>query len=117
MRYLVLAIFCLNGMAWADTKRIEIYPLSQSYWDVKWGDTLGGIVDTLIPHNAYLQRQLMRDIIRLNPEAFPDGKPHRMLSNRRLWLPNAIKPQQDTARASDYRIETYQWGNIKRKLE
>ena len=117
MRYLVLAIFCVTSLAWADSKRIEVYPLSQSYWDVKRGDTLGGIVDTLIPHNVYLQRQLMRDIISLNPEAFPDGNPRRMLANRRLWLPNALKPQQNTARRPDYTIESYQWGNIKRRLE
>ncbi|MBT8130135.1 MAG: hypothetical protein KJP10_09085 [Gammaproteobacteria bacterium] len=117
MRYLVLAIFCLSGLAWADSRRIEVYPLSQSYWDVKRGDTLGEIVDTLIPHNPYLQRQLMRDIMSLNPEVFPDGNPRRMLADRRLWLPNSVKPRQDTAGTSDYTIETYQWGNIKRKLE
>lgn len=117
MRYLVLAIFCVSGLAWADSRRIEVYPLSQSYWDIKRGDTLGEIVDTLIPRNPYLQRQLMRDIMSLNPEVFPDGNPRRMLANRRLWLPNAMKPQQNTARTPDYTIETYQWGNIKRKLE
>lgn len=117
MRYLVLAIFCCTGLAWADSKRIEVYPLSQSYWDVRRGDTLGEIVDTLIPHNPYLQRKLMRDIMSLNPQIFPDSNPRRMLANRRLWLPNTVKPRQDTAGTSGYAIESYQWGNIKRKLE
>ena len=107
-------ILCFTGLAWADSKRIEVYPLSQSYWDVKRGDTLGEIVDTLIPQNPYLQRKLMRDILSLNPDVFPDGNPHRMLANRRLWLPNAVKQPDNTARASDYTIETYQGGKFKR---
>jgi Tfp pilus assembly protein FimV len=115
MRYLVLTIFCFTHLAWADSKRIEVYPLSQSYWDVKRGDTLGEIVDTLIPQNPYLQQKLMRDILSLNPAVFPEGNPHRMLADRRLWLPNTVKQPQDTAKSSDTLIETYQWGSIKRR--
>jgi Tfp pilus assembly protein FimV len=101
--------------AWAESTRIEVYPLSQSYWDIKPGDTLGGIVNTLIPDNTYLQEKLVRDILSLNPDVFPDGNPHRMLANKRLWLPNAVKQPVSTSDTSDYTIETFQWGSIKKK--
>lgn len=115
MRYLVLTLLLTGSPCWADSTRIEVYPLSQSYWDVKTGETLGEIVDTLIPQNHYLQNRLIRDIVSLNPELFPDGSPDRMLANRRLWLPNAVKPPETATKPSVYSIETYQWGSIKKK--
>ena len=117
MRYLVFIITLASSLAWAESRRIEVYPLSQHYWDVKTGDTLGEIVDTLIPDNPYLQRKLMYDILSLNPDVFPDGNPHWMLANKRLWLPNAVK-QPDTADNSHgYIVENYQWGSIRRRGE
>ena len=115
MRYLVLVLMLSTDFAWAESKRIEVYPLSQNYWDVKYGDTLGEIVDTLVPHNVYLQGQLMRDILTLNPDVFPDGNPHWMLANKRLWLPNAVKPAETPVDPHDYSVESYQWGSIKRR--
>lgn len=117
MRYLVLLILLLNSLAWAESRRIEVYPLSQNYWDIKTGDTLGEIVDTLIPDNPYLQQKLIRDILSLNPDIFPDGNPNFMLANRRMWLPNAVKQPDGTATSPDYTIETYQWGSIKKRAE
>jgi len=99
--------------ALAESKRIEVYPLSQSYWDIKPGDTLGEIVNTLMPDNSYLQEKLIREIVSLNPDVFPDGNPKRMLANRRLWLPNAVKQARNKTDSSDYTIESYQWGSIK----
>jgi Tfp pilus assembly protein FimV len=104
-----------TGPAWAESTRIEVYPLSQSYWDIKTGDTLGEIVNTLIPGNAYLQDKLMHDIVSNNPQVFPDGNPNRMLANRRLWLPNAVKPPNDSSEPSAYTIESFQWGSIKKR--
>ena len=106
-----------SSPAWSESKRIEFYPLSKSYWDVQQGDTLGEIVNTLMPKNRYLQQKLMRDILSLNPDAFPDGNPHLLLANRRLWLPNAVKPPASPADSQDYRVETYQWGSIRRSSE
>lgn len=116
MRHLLFILLFSTSLAWAGSTRIEVYPLSQNYWDIKTGDTLGDIVNTLLPDNVYLQQQLMRDIIALNPDVFPDGNPHRMLANKRLWLPNALQPD-NTATPSGYVVETYQWGNIKKKHE
>ena len=117
MRYLLLLIVFLSSTAWAESIRIEVYPLTQQYWDVKKGDTLGEIVDTLMPRNPYLQRQLMRDILSMNPHVFPDGNPHMMLANTRLWLPNAAKQPDAAENGADYHIESFQWGNIKRRNE
>ncbi len=115
MRYLVFALLIASSPAWAESTRIEVYPLSQSYWDVKQGETLGEIVNTLIPHNRHLQEKLMREILSLNPDAFPDGSPHLMLANRRLWLPNAVKNRGSTVDAGGYSVESFQWGSIKRR--
>ncbi|MGB5278798.1 MAG: hypothetical protein WBO73_17990 [Gammaproteobacteria bacterium] len=104
----------LTTQSWAESKRIEVYPLSQSYWDIKAGETLGGIVSKLLPANHYLQDKLTREIIALNPEVFPNGDPDRMLANRRLWLPNAVKTPSPPSNASEYTIQSFQWGSIKR---
>lgn len=116
MRHLLFILLLSTSLAWAGSTRIEVYPLSQNYWDIKTGDTLGEIVNTLLPDNVYLQQKLMRDIVALNPDVFPDGSPHRMLANKRLWLPNALQPDNTTA-PSGYVVETYQWGNIKKMSE
>jgi Tfp pilus assembly protein FimV len=113
MRHLLLTALLVCNLAWAESRRIEVYPLSQNYWDTKAGDTLGEIVDTLLPENRYLQEKLMRDIVSLNPGVFPNGDPHYMLANKRLWLPNAVKAPDTTSDPDDYTIETYQWGSIK----
>ena len=115
MRHLVILFVFLFGNSWAESKRIEVYPISQAYWDVKAGDTLGEIVDTLIPHNSHLQRKLMQDILALNPGAFPYGDPHWMLANKRLWLPNALKPADAVPDARGDSVETYQWGSIRKR--
>ena len=117
MRHLLFLTLLLTTHAWADSTRIEVYPLSQNYWDIKPGDTLRDIVNTLIPGNTYLQKKLMRDIVALNPDVFPEGSPHRMLANKRLWLPNAITRPDNAANSLDYTVESFQWGNIKKKLE
>ena len=106
-----------TSLAWAESKRIEVYPLSQNYWDIKTGDTLGVIVNTLIPGNPYLQEKLMRNIVSTNPHAFPGGNPNHMLANKRLWLPNAVKPPNDSTNPSGYTIESFQWGSIKKRDE
>jgi len=113
MRYLLLLTLFFTFPVCAESRRIEVYPLTQQYWDIKAGDTLGSIVNTLMPANQFLQERLMRKIIALNPEVFPEGQPDRMLANRRLWLPNAVK-RVDNTDASDYVIESYQWGSIKK---
>ncbi len=110
-------LLLFNSLAWAESTRIEVYPLSQSYWDIKTGDTLGEIVNTLIPGNTYLQEKLMRDIVSTNPHVFPGSNPNYMLADKRLWLPNAVKPPKDSTRPSGYTIESFQWGSIKKRNE
>ncbi len=108
-------IVFLSSTASAESRRIEVYPLTQHYWDVEHGDTLGEIVATLIPKNPHLQRKLMLDILTLNPDAFPYGNPHLMLANKRLWLPNAVIQPDTAVDSPDYTVETYQWGSIKKR--
>ena len=117
MKYILFVAMFVSSAAWAESTRIEVYPLSQQYWDVKAGDTLGEIVDALMPGNTYLQAKLVRDILSLNPDVFPNGNPHLMLANKRLWLPNAVKQASNRSDSYGYTVESYQWGSIKRRAE
>ena len=103
-----------TGTLWAESKRIEVYPLSQNYWDTQNGETLGGIVQQLLPHNPHMQQQLMLDIISLNPGAFSNNNPDRMKAGTRLWLPGHLSQPDSKANPDTTRVETFSWGNIKR---
>ena len=68
--------------------RIEVYPVTQAYWDVKPGETLGEIVKQLLPNNPAMRKRLMNEIVELNPDAFSSSNPDNLKANVRLWLPN-----------------------------
>ncbi len=97
----------------AESKRIEVYSLSQNYWDTQAGDTLGKITLHLLPYNPSKRVSLQQDIIHLNPTAFIAGDPEKLLAGKRLQLPGYIK-QADTKADPATTVETYSWGNIKR---
>ena len=97
----------------AESKRIYVYPVSQAYYDVKAGDTLGQIVQYILPNNRRMHTRLMRDILDLNPNAFINGNPDRLKAYVRLWLPNhAIHTAKQTNR-SNFTVREYSWGYIK----
>jgi Tfp pilus assembly protein FimV len=98
--------------ALAASKRVYVYPISQQYWDVRPGETLAGIVETLLPGTQQYRQRLMDDILRLNPSAFIDQNPNRLLANTRLWLPNSVT--RPVSAAQDSEIQEFDWGYIKR---
>ncbi len=98
----------------AESKRIEVYPLSQNYWDTKPGETLGEIAHNLLPNNPRMQAQLINDVINMNPDAFVNNNPDRMKANTRLWLPNRLTQADNKVDVSKYSVQTFSWGNIKR---
>lgn len=95
-------------------KRIEVYALSQNYWDTQHGDTLGEVVHHLLPNNPAKRQALQIDIIRLNPNAFIGSNPNRLLANKRLWLPGYMQQADSVANPATTTVEHYSWGNIKR---
>ena len=99
------------------SKRIEVYTLSQSYWDTQYGDTLGSIVYHLLPNNPSKRDALMWDILNLNPDAFIDNDPARLLAGKRLQLPGYMKQADTKADPDTTIVERYSWGNIKRPRE
>lgn len=110
-----LAFCCtLATSAYAESKRVRVYPLTQSYVDTRAGDTLSEVVTRLLPNNSHLQTMLMAEIVRLNPGAFIQRDPNRLLANTRLWLPNQANNAVRTNDDSDYRVESYSWGSVKR---
>jgi hypothetical protein len=116
---IILFICCGFITAHADaeqtaSRRIEVYSLSQNYWDTQDGDTLGSIVLHLLPNNPAKHEALKQDIVQLNPEAFIGGDPDKLLANRRLWLPGYMKQADTKADPDSTVVERYSWGNIKR---
>ena len=97
-----------------NSKRIEVYSLSQNYWDVQYGDTLGGIAHHLLPNNPLKREALQQDILHLNPDAFINGNPAKLLAGKRLWLPGYMKQADSKVNPGKMTVETYSWGNIKR---
>jgi len=97
-----------------NSKRIEVYSLSQNYWDTQYGDTLGKIARHLLPHNLAKHETLKQDIVHLNPHAFIGGNPEKMLANKRLRLPGYMKQADSKVNPATTTVETYSWGNIKR---
>ena len=116
------AILCLTLLnatllmqADAESTRVQVYPLTQTYWDVHYGETLGEIVASLLPNNPRLQQQLMHDIVQMNPDVFSDGDADTMLANRRLFLPNSMRQADSRVDRDRYSVESFSWGNIKRQ--
>lgn len=99
--------------AWSESTRVEVYQVSQQYWDVSTGDTLSGIAIKLLPNNPRMQLRLMDDIVRLNPKAFIDNNKDLVLANTRLWLPGNMTRPDSTVNKKDYEVRTFSWGNIK----
>lgn len=96
------------------SKRIEVYSLSQNYWDVQYGDTLSSIAHHLLPNNPSKRQALQQDILHLNPDAFIAGQPEKLQAGKRLWLPGYMKQADSKADPATMTVETYSWGNIKR---
>jgi len=108
---------CINSVANAEnmSKRIEVYSLSQNYWDTHYGDTLGEIVQHLLPNNPSKRATLKQDILHLNPQAFIDGNPENLLTDKRLWLPGYMKKADSKVNPLTTTVENFSWGNIKRQ--
>ena len=101
----------------SSSKRIEVYSLSQNYWDTQFGDTLSDIARYLLPNNPSKRASLQEDILHLNPDAFVGGDPAMLLAGKRLWLPGYMKQADSNADPATTIVETYSWGNIKRQRE
>jgi Tfp pilus assembly protein FimV len=114
MKYFAAILLLCSQPLWADSTRIEVYPISQNYRDVHAGDTLGEIATELLPDTPNLRQRLMHEIIELNPDAFIGGDPDRMRSNMRLWLPNSLEHSAADAETSTGTVEHYLWGSITR---
>lgn len=116
MARLIILMLCLSLAinAWPESKRVHVYPLSQQYRDVQPGDTLGEIVESLLPADESMRQRLMRDIVELNPDAFIDGSPHRLRAGIRLWLPNAVQRPAKSRTGENVTVERFDWGSIKR---
>ena len=110
----LVAALSIAPSVYAESKRVEVYSLTQNYWDTQLGETLGKIAAQLLPHNFNLQQKLITDIVSLNPDAFQNNDPNYMLANTRLWLPNNLPQVDSQATPKHTEVETYSWGNIKR---
>ena len=110
---LIIAATSFSAAA-ANSKRIEVYTLAQSYYDTQHGDTLGEIVAELLPNNPGKHDSLRQEILGLNPDAFIDNNPDRLIAGKRLRLPGYVKEADTRVDPHAYTVESFSWGNIKR---
>lgn len=115
MRKLILAVLLstLLHTAWADSKRIDVYPQGRAYVDVKAGDTLSDLIQRALPSGGRGAVAVIDDVVALNPQAFIDGDANRLKTGVRLWLPGYVASRMRAASGGHHRIESFSWGYIK----
>lgn len=96
------------------SKRIEVYALTQNYWDVTSGETLGNIVKQLLPDNAVMRKKLCAEILKLNSKAFKQHNPDKLQANVRLWLPNNVIAKQHLKDKKKFNVQSFTWGQVYR---
>ena len=111
---LLIASLFFTAPALADSTRIEVYPLTQHYWDTQPGESLSQIAAQLLPNNPSMQHKLMNDIIQQNPDAFQGNDADYMLAHVRLWLPNHLAQMDSKVDPEKTQVEAFSWGNVKR---
>ncbi len=115
---LILSATLYTGMGMetrADTsKRIEVYAISQNFWNVIPGEMLGDIVRQLLPDNPQKRKMLLKEIVRLNPDAFSQSNPDNLKANIRLWLPNNTPIRGSQMDKSRYETQSFSWGQVHR---
>ena len=107
---LIAALVSANTIA--ESKRIEVYATSQAYVDVKAGDTLGEIVKELLPNTPKMRKNLMREIVALNPDSFIGGDLNMLKANTRLWLPGHVSGLRTQVDRTKYKVKEFSWGYI-----
>lgn len=110
MKVWLILFTLIPGILFAESRRIHVYPVTQAYYDVKPGDTLGEITQKIMPNIASMHNQLMSDIVQLNPNAFINGDPNQLKSHVRLWLPNNTAGLDDRVNTNKFTIKDYSWG-------
>lgn len=106
------SILCADLLAdtSSKSKRIEVYTISQSFWDVKKRDTLSEIIKQLLPDNPKMREILSKEIIQLNPDAFINNNPDRLKAHIRLWLPNNSQIIHSKIDSEKYEVRSFSWG-------
>ena len=108
-----LLLLMLSPLSWGESLRIEVYPVTQQYWDIVENDTLSGIAAKLLPNNPEMQLRLMDDLIRLNPKAFSNDNKDLIIAGTRLWLPGKMTKADTKVDKKQYDVKSFSWGNIK----
>lgn len=108
--YYSVEIFANDKQVFKSSKRIQVYSVSQNFWDVKSGDTLGNIIKKLTPDNPATRDSLSQQIIHLNPNAFILGDANKLKANVRIWLPNGMPVSLRKNKKDKYEIRSFSWG-------
>ncbi|MCW8933109.1 MAG: hypothetical protein OQK98_00150 [Gammaproteobacteria bacterium] len=96
----------------SQSKRVEVYSISENFWDVTPGETLGDIVKQLLPDNPGLREKLLYQIVELNPDAFSQSNPDNLKANVRLWLPNNAPAMRQVKDKKLFNVKSYSWGQV-----
>ena len=113
MKYFIsLILLLVSTTLYAESQRIEVYPVNQAYWDVQTGETLSEIIKELLPDNSNKHADFMDNIVQLNPDAFINGNADMMKANIRLWLPGHMQALNKKVNKDKYTIKEFSWGYI-----
>jgi hypothetical protein len=95
LKLLLIAIFLLTSNVGSSIAASEIQA-DIRYLYVQPGQTLHNIVSKLYPNRKKDWPRLRREIVRINPESFVDGKESQMKAGVRLELPRRRVPKRKT---------------------
>ncbi|MCK4709964.1 MAG: hypothetical protein KAU21_15195 [Gammaproteobacteria bacterium] len=109
---LILFVLVLISNAQAESKRVQVFEKSQQYWDVITGQSLSGICQQLQAAGTHSQTTCQQQILKMNPDAFINKKPNRLIAGKRLWLPGSYRPVSKLDN-KNYHIKNFSWGSIK----
>ncbi|MFW2372386.1 MAG: FimV family protein [Gammaproteobacteria bacterium] len=113
MKYWLFIFILTPAILFAESRHIHVYSVSQAYYDVKPGDTLGEISQQILPNTPSMRKRLMTEIVQTNPEAFINRDPNQLRAHVRLWLPNHTPGPGNKVDKDKFTIKEYSWGYTK----
>ena len=113
IKYLLITVFMLiaqvGSVIAADKIQADV-----RYLYVQPGQTLHNIVSKLYPERKKDWPLLRREIVRINPESFVDGKEHQMKAGVRLELPKRKVSKKHLTKRKTKKVEPLHVGDVVR---
>ncbi len=107
-----IVFFLMSVFVHAESVRVQVYEKGQQFWDVKSGQSLSQICQSLGTANKISRRACQQQILKKNPKAFINNNPNRLIVGKRLWLPGSYRSVSQI-KNDQYHIKSFSWGSVK----